>query len=127
MTTEDSTLSYLPLAHIFDRVVEEFALYSGARIGYYQVGTCYLPSQPSLSSRAEATQLLLVMLTNQRLTLAGRMPRACSGCVCSQKPIIQIPCFGPLLGAGSGQRFTNIVVQTSSHFQIHVTLELKKV
>lgn len=37
MTSEDSTLSYLPLAHIFDRIVEEFALYSGARIGYYQV------------------------------------------------------------------------------------------
>ncbi len=37
MTSEDSTLSYLPLAHIFDRIVEEFTLYSGARIGYYQV------------------------------------------------------------------------------------------
>lgn len=37
VTTEDSTLSYLPLAHIFDRIVEEFALYSGARIGYFQV------------------------------------------------------------------------------------------
>lgn len=37
VTPEDSTLSYLPLAHIFDRIVEEFALYSGARIGYYQV------------------------------------------------------------------------------------------
>jgi long-chain acyl-CoA synthetase len=36
VTPEDSTLSYLPLAHIFDRIVEEFALYSGARIGYYQ-------------------------------------------------------------------------------------------
>jgi long-subunit acyl-CoA synthetase (AMP-forming) len=40
VTTEDSTLSYLPLAHIFDRIVEEFALYSGARIGYYQVILC---------------------------------------------------------------------------------------
>ncbi len=47
VTTEDSTLSYLPLAHIFDRVVEEFALYSGARIGYYQVSPYYL--QPELT------------------------------------------------------------------------------
>lgn len=29
-------LSYLPLAHIFGRVVEEIFLYSGARIGYWQ-------------------------------------------------------------------------------------------
>jgi acyl-CoA synthetase (AMP-forming)/AMP-acid ligase II len=42
VTPEDSTLSYLPLAHIFDRIVEEFALYSGARIGYYQVILRYL-------------------------------------------------------------------------------------
>lgn len=39
VTSEDSTLSYLPLAHIFDRIVEEFALFSGARIGYFQVPT----------------------------------------------------------------------------------------
>lgn len=37
VSTNDSTLSYLPLAHIFDRIVEEFALFSGARIGYFQV------------------------------------------------------------------------------------------
>lgn len=37
VSTDDSTLSYLPLAHIFDRIVEEFALFSGARIGYFQV------------------------------------------------------------------------------------------
>lgn len=37
VSSDDSTLSYLPLAHIFDRIVEEFALYSGACIGYYQV------------------------------------------------------------------------------------------
>lgn len=37
VTPDDSTLSYLPLAHIFDRIVEEFALSVGARIGYSQV------------------------------------------------------------------------------------------
>jgi hypothetical protein len=33
----DSFLSFLPLAHIFDRVIEEAFLYSGGRIGYWQV------------------------------------------------------------------------------------------
>ena len=32
----DSLLSYMPLAHIFDRLLEEFALSVGARIGYWQ-------------------------------------------------------------------------------------------
>ena len=32
----DSLLSYMPLAHIFDRLMEEFALSVGARIGYWQ-------------------------------------------------------------------------------------------
>lgn len=36
VTHDDSTLSYLTLAHIFGRVVEEFALSRGASIGYWQ-------------------------------------------------------------------------------------------
>ena len=32
----DSMLSYLPLAHIFDRVAEELFLWVGGRIGYFQ-------------------------------------------------------------------------------------------
>lgn len=32
----DATLSYLPLAHIFDRVAEELMLNVGGRIGYFQ-------------------------------------------------------------------------------------------
>eukprot|EP00201_Polytomella_parva_P016462 CAMPEP_0175058366 /NCGR_PEP_ID=MMETSP0052_2-20121109/11809_1 /TAXON_ID=51329 ORGANISM="Polytomella parva, Strain SAG 63-3" /NCGR_SAMPLE_ID=MMETSP0052_2 /ASSEMBLY_ACC=CAM_ASM_000194 /LENGTH=825 /DNA_ID=CAMNT_0016323741 /DNA_START=125 /DNA_END=2598 /DNA_ORIENTATION=- len=32
----DAFLSYLPLAHIFDRVVEELMIYSGSCIGYWQ-------------------------------------------------------------------------------------------
>ena len=32
----DSMLSYLPLAHIFDRVAEEMFLYSGSAVGYWQ-------------------------------------------------------------------------------------------
>jgi len=32
----DSMLSYLPLAHIFDRVAEEMFLYTGSSIGYWQ-------------------------------------------------------------------------------------------
>ncbi|KAK9806148.1 hypothetical protein WJX72_003254 [[Myrmecia] bisecta] len=35
-SSDDSVLSYLTLAHILDRVVEEFALSVGASIGYWQ-------------------------------------------------------------------------------------------
>lgn len=38
VTYKDSLLSFLPLAHIFGRVVEEFMISSGAKIGYWQVG-----------------------------------------------------------------------------------------
>jgi long-subunit acyl-CoA synthetase (AMP-forming) len=36
LTADDVYLSFLPLAHIFGRVVEEILLHSGARIGYWQ-------------------------------------------------------------------------------------------
>lgn len=36
MTPEDSYLSFLPLAHIFDRIIEEYFIYQGASIGYWQ-------------------------------------------------------------------------------------------
>jgi long-subunit acyl-CoA synthetase (AMP-forming) len=35
---EDCILSYLPLAHSFDRILEELALCVGAHIGYWRVG-----------------------------------------------------------------------------------------
>ena len=38
MGPDDSFLSFLTLAHIFDRVVEEFMLSVGGHIGYWQVG-----------------------------------------------------------------------------------------
>lgn len=38
MGPNDSFLSFLTLAHIFDRVVEEFMLSVGGHIGYWQVG-----------------------------------------------------------------------------------------
>jgi len=37
MGPDDSFLSFLTLAHIFDRVVEEFMLSVGGHIGYWQV------------------------------------------------------------------------------------------
>lgn len=37
--SDDSTLSYLTLAHILGRALEEFALSVGASIGYWQVCT----------------------------------------------------------------------------------------
>ena len=48
----DSMLSYLPLAHIFDRIVEEFALSVGARIGYSQV--CLRPELSKLCAHLGA-------------------------------------------------------------------------
>ena len=40
--SDDSTLSYLTLAHILGRALEEFALSVGASIGYWQVCTSTL-------------------------------------------------------------------------------------
>lgn len=39
LTKGDSYLSYLPLAHIFERAVVNTALYRGCRVGFYQ-GVC---------------------------------------------------------------------------------------
>ena len=36
MTTDDVYLSFLPLAHILDRVIEEYFFHKGASVGYYQ-------------------------------------------------------------------------------------------
>eukprot|EP00887_Chlorella_sp_A99_P001271 scaffold14.g1271.t1 len=36
ISTHDSVVSYLPLAHIFERIIEELALSCGAHIGYWQ-------------------------------------------------------------------------------------------
>jgi len=41
-TAEDVHLSYLPLAHVFERIVLASALYSGAKVGYYQGNTLKL-------------------------------------------------------------------------------------
>ena len=40
---DDSTLSYLTLAHIFGRALEEFALSLGASVGYWSVSHQRLP------------------------------------------------------------------------------------
>lgn len=55
-TQEDNVLSYLTMAHILGRVVEEFALSCGASIGYWQVrpmqaaAQSTAPTQPSNQS-----------------------------------------------------------------------------
>ncbi|KAF3340507.1 long chain acyl-CoA synthetase 1 isoform X2 [Carex littledalei] len=36
MTVDDVFLSFLPLAHILDRVIEEYFFHKGASVGYYQ-------------------------------------------------------------------------------------------
>eukprot|EP00667_Euglena_gracilis_P008245 EG_transcript_8346 len=60
---EDRHLSYLPLAHVFERVSLSFQLHSGARVGFYQGDTqrllddlavlrpTYFPSVPRLLNR----------------------------------------------------------------------------
>lgn len=45
MTTEDVYLSFLPLAHILDRVIEEYFFRKGASVGYYH-GVCCLKIEP---------------------------------------------------------------------------------
>lgn len=39
MTVEDVYLSFLPLAHILDRTIEEYFFRKGASVGYYH-GVC---------------------------------------------------------------------------------------
>jgi long-chain acyl-CoA synthetase len=39
MTVEDVYLSFLPLAHILDRTIEEYFFHKGASVGYYH-GVC---------------------------------------------------------------------------------------
>lgn len=41
MTVDDVYLSFLPLAHILDRMIEEYFFHKGASVGYYQ-GVCSL-------------------------------------------------------------------------------------
>ena len=36
ITEEDSYFSYLPLAHIFDQVIENYCISKGASIGFWQ-------------------------------------------------------------------------------------------
>lgn len=45
---DDSVLSYLTMAHIFGRVLEEFAISCGAAIGYWQASMA-LPPVPRAS------------------------------------------------------------------------------
>jgi long-chain acyl-CoA synthetase len=41
MTVEDVYLSFLPLAHILDRTIEEYFFHKGASVGYYHgVSSC---------------------------------------------------------------------------------------
>lgn len=52
MGPDDSFLSFLTLAHIFDRVVEEFMLSVGGHIGYWQVGNAQ--TRPLMSDPLDA-------------------------------------------------------------------------
>ena len=61
LSHEDSFLSFLTLAHIFDRVVEEFILSVGGHIGYWQVSiTSILTKMLSPTSFSMSCQFLVV-------------------------------------------------------------------
>lgn len=42
VTEEDSYFSFLPLAHVFDQIMENYFIYKGASIGYWQGDVRYL-------------------------------------------------------------------------------------
>lgn len=45
MTVDDVYLSFLPLAHILDRMIEEYFFHKGASVGYYHgVKLCLISS-----------------------------------------------------------------------------------
>ncbi len=48
INNDDSVLSYLTLAHIFGRIIEELALAAGAHIGYWRVRCIALETCPVL-------------------------------------------------------------------------------
>lgn len=56
---DDSFLSFLTLAHIFDRVVEEFILSLGGHIGYWQVQPLNFTQQDFLSHGADVSVQLI--------------------------------------------------------------------
>lgn len=41
MTVDDVYLSFLPLAHILDRMIEEYFFHKGASVGYYHGVCCW--------------------------------------------------------------------------------------
>ena len=40
MTVDDVYISFLPLAHILDRMIEEYFFHNGASVGYYHGVSC---------------------------------------------------------------------------------------
>ncbi|KAA3458865.1 Long chain acyl-CoA synthetase 1-like protein [Gossypium australe] len=52
MTVDDVYLSFLPLAHILDRMIEEYFFHRGASVGYYH-GVCYWSSVSLRNSLVE--------------------------------------------------------------------------
>ncbi|KAL5731085.1 long-chain-fatty-acid--CoA ligase [Ranunculus cassubicifolius] len=42
LTEDDCYFSFLPLAHVFDQIMETYCIYKGASIGFFQGDVCYL-------------------------------------------------------------------------------------
>lgn len=59
MTEEDSYFSFLPLAHVFDQIMENYCIFKGASIGYWRgVGT----SQPTPLLNSFIIIIILIIL-----------------------------------------------------------------
>ena len=81
ITRTDSVLSFLTLAHILGRVVEEFAVSCGAKIGYWQV-SCMCPfCRCSVVLVTGDTRMQFVCLGTHRALLAQstQIPQGCAG------------------------------------------------
>jgi long-chain acyl-CoA synthetase len=50
ITKDDIYISYLPLAHVFERAAQGIHIFKGASIGYYQVTTGWNNGLPILNN-----------------------------------------------------------------------------
>ena len=48
----DSMLGYLPMAHIFDRLIEELLLSLGSAVGYWRVRACWVRCESCVRCRS---------------------------------------------------------------------------
>lgn len=66
MTVDDVYLSFLPLAHILDRVIEEYFFHKGASVGFFHgVFSCFFIQYEKIFCYNIALFLIVVDLCNE--------------------------------------------------------------